>query len=184
MNDEVDVLGMVNAIRAGAELTGTNLDSYEQELLRAAEKEPWSFGRDTGYCQDIEDLHALHGVDVTLAQVISFVQVGAKALGWRDVTVGGGRDCSASKVSIRPGLPYVTGKSELEIDSETRQITLRTWCEVVSACESPPAYLCRELGTWDLTASRASTVAASVLGALAKQAAHEAIQYCLERAEL
>lgn len=81
-------------------------------------------------------------------------------------------------------MPYVTGESELEIDSETRQITLRTWCEVVSACESPPAYLCRELGTWDLTASRASAVAASVLGALASQAANEAIQYCLEEAEL
>lgn len=165
--------------------TGAVIEVWRVEDLPGSpntwEKEPWSFGRDTGYCQDIEDLHALHAVNVTLAQVVSFVQVGAKALGWRDVTVGGGHDASASKVAIRPGLPYVTGKSELEIEPETCQITLRTWCEAVGACDSPPAYLC--LGTWDLTASRASTVAANVLGALAKQAAGEAIQYCLEEAE-
>ncbi|MFC1531485.1 hypothetical protein ACFL5T_04500 [Gemmatimonadota bacterium] len=117
MNDEVDVLGMVNAIRAGAELTGTNLDSYERELLRAAEKEPWSFGRDTGYCQDIEDLHALHGVDVTLAQVISFVQVGAKALGWRDVTVGGGQRLRLPAGVSLPGAGDLGPKDHKGLDS-------------------------------------------------------------------
>ena len=184
MNDEADVLSMVNAIRVGAELTGTTLETYEQELLQAAEKEPWSIALDTGYCQDIEDLHALHAVDVKLARVASFVQVGAKALGWQDVSVGRALAASACKVAFRPGLPYATGESELEIDPETRQITLRTWCEVGGACESPPAYFCQELGTWDLRTARASTVAASILGAVAKQAAHEAIQCCLEEAEL
>ncbi len=184
MNNEADVLSMVNAIRVGAELTGTTLETYEQELLRAAEKEPWSVALDTGYCQDIEGLHALHAVDVKLASVASFVQVGAKALGWQDVSVRRALAASSHKVAIRPGLPYVTGESELEIDPESSQITLRTWCEVGGACESPPAYLCQELGTWDLRASSASTVAASILGAVAKQAAHEAIQYCLDEAKL
>ena len=183
MSNEEDVLSMVNAIRVGVELTGTNLDSYEQELLRAAEKDPWCFGGDTAYCQDIEGLHALHAVDATLARVVSFVQVGAKALGWREVAVVRKRNASAFEVSIRPGLPYMTDRSELGIDPETCQLTLRTWCEVGGSRESPPEYLCRELGTWDPKTSRSSMVAASVLGALAKQAAHEAIQYCLEAGE-
>jgi hypothetical protein len=184
MNDEADVVEMVNAIRLGVEMTGTDLEVYEQELLRAAEKEPWSFAGATGYCQDIEDLHALHAVNVTLAQVVRFVQVGAKALGWRDVTVGKGDDASDTKVAVRRGLPYVMEESELRIDPETHQITLRTWCEVGGSCESPPEYVCQELGTWDLQTLRPSTVAASVLGALAKQAAHEAIEYWLEEANL
>lgn len=149
----------------------------EQQLLGAAEK------GDTAHYQDSEDNHALHGVDARLARVARSVQVGARALGWRDVSVGRGHDGSAYKVAIRPFLPYLRGESKLTIAPETSQVTLHTWCKVAGGCESSSEFLCRELGTWDLRTSGAGTVAASILGAVAKQAAREAIQYCLEEAE-
>jgi len=174
----MDVLSLANASRVSSGLTGTDLNIYEQELLGPAGK------GDTGYCQDIEVIDALHGVDVRLARVARSVQVGAKALGWRDVSVGRGHDASAYRVAFRPFLPYLRGESRLTIAPETGQITLYTWCKVGGGCESPSEYLCRELGTWNLRTSGDATVAASILGAVAKQAAHDAIQSCREDAGL
>jgi len=109
MNNEADVLSMVNAIRVGAELTGTTLETYEQELLQAAEKEPWSVALDTGYCQDIEDLHALHAVDVKLARVASFVQVGCQGSGvarrerWQGTGCLSLQGCRPARPALRDG---------------------------------------------------------------------------------
>jgi len=111
------------------------------------------------------------------------IRVGAKALGWQDVTVGRRHHTSPYKVAIRPMLPYLRGESKLTLDPETSQLTLYTWYKVIGNGDVTHAYLCREIGTWDLSTSRASTVAASILGAVAKQAAHDAIQYCPVGAE-
>lgn len=165
MKYEADVLSLANSIRVGAEPTGANLE-------------------DTGNSKGIEDLHALHGVDVRLARVASALQVGAKALGWQDVSAGGGHNASPYKVAIRPMLPYLRGESKLRMDPETRQITLYTWCKAIATCDVTHAYRCRKIGTWDLNTSRASTIAASILGAVATQAAHDAIQHSQAGAEL